>query len=85
MDFEEDIRRQILTELPPRPSSAAELGQKSVRDLLVIYRKWQSRLIRPTAARRHRSQQLLRNPLIADPAFKPGVELVITKLEQGPT
>lgn len=83
MNFEDDIRRQILAELPHDSSLAAELAQKSVRDLLILYRNWPGRLIQPKPRKVHRSQELLRNPLCGDPAIKPGIELIITELEQG--
>ncbi len=83
IDFESDIRQQILAELPHKPSATAELARKSLSDLVVIYRNWQRRLIQPRPRRVHCSKALVRNPLALDPAWKPALQQIKKKLKAG--
>lgn len=83
MDLLEDIRQFVLSSLPCLPSARAELEEKDAHELLVIYRNWQERLIRPVPRRVHRSQALLANPLAGRAQNGPALEQIARMLEIG--
>lgn len=83
VDLLEDIRQFVLSHLPCLPSARAELEAKDAHELLVIYRNWQERLIRPVPRRVHRSQALLANPLAGHAKHGPALEQIARMLETG--
>lgn len=83
MNFEEDIREFVLRNLPHDSNFTAELRAKTPQDLLIIYGNWRSRLVSIGLRRVHRSKALIVNPLSMDARYKPGLEAIIAKLENG--
>ena len=45
MNFEQDIRDQVMAELPHCPADAPALRAKHVSDLLITYLNWRDRFI----------------------------------------
>lgn len=83
MDLLEDIRQFVLSSLPCLPSARTELEAKDAHELLVIYRNWQERLIRPVPRKVYRSQALSANPLAEHPQYGPALEQIARMLEAG--
>lgn len=83
MDFLEDIRRFVLDRLPCREGGRAELAAMSATDLLIVYRNWSDRLIRPTPRRVHQSHALLANPLASDPLYEPALRQIMDRFRSG--
>src|SRR2546422_10559564 len=83
MDFEQDIRAHVLSNLPHDSGVAQELAAKSARDLLIIFRNWMNRHVNPHPRIIHRSKALDRNPLASDPAYQPALEEIVRKIQNG--
>ena len=83
MDFDADIRQQILSRLPRSPEFDTDLAGMKVRDLLVVYANWLSRLVSPQARRVHQSRALHANPLTADSRYAPGLAQIISRITNG--
>ena len=83
MDFDTDIRAEVLGTLPCDLTARAELEALNAADLLVIYLSWQKRFIPPRPRTVHRSGALRSNPLVSDPAYGPDLETLIRKFEAG--
>jgi hypothetical protein len=83
MDLEGDIRRDILAHLPHEASDRAELTALPLRDLLVVYRNWSSRIVSSKPRKVHCSAALLSNPLARDPRYKPALDQIIAFTKAG--
>jgi hypothetical protein len=83
MDFDADIREQILARLPRAPEVDAEISAMATRDLLTIYVYWLSRLISPQPRQVHKSKVLLANPLATDTRYAPGLHQIISRVTNG--
>ena len=83
MNFENDIRRHVLTHLPHEVADTPTLAAKGIGDLLSIYFNWLHRLVPARPRQIHRSRSLLANPLAADPVHRQGLDQLIEKIENG--
>ncbi|MCR6732610.1 MAG: hypothetical protein NVV83_00190 [Afipia sp.] len=83
MNFEDDIRQFVLTNLPYDPKFNTELAAKSAQDLLIIFGNWKSRIVSAQPRQVRGSVALLANPLSKDPQYQPVLDQIIAKIETG--
>jgi hypothetical protein len=67
MDFEEDIRQHVLSNLPNKSKFNQDLAAKDASELLIIYGNWCNRLVKAQPRRVHESKVLRANPHASDP------------------
>jgi hypothetical protein len=83
MDFEEDIRQHVLSNLPNKSKFNQDLAAKDASELLIIYGNWCNRLVKAQPRRVHESKVLRANPHASDPQYGPGLAQIIAKLQNG--
>lgn len=83
MDFLRDIRQIVLSTLPCMASARRELEAKDTRELLIIFRNWQERLIQPVPRQVHWSRALLANKFTRDERFSSALKQIAKTLELG--
>lgn len=83
LNFDEDIRQHVLANLPYASGYAQKLAALDPHELLIIYKNWLDRLVRPVPRAVHCSSALKANPLASDPAYKAPLEQIIEKLKTG--
>jgi hypothetical protein len=83
MDFEEDMRRCVLAELPHQQRDRTELAALKIRDLLLVYRNWRNRVVSNKPRRVHCSTALLSNPTAADLVYKEALDQIVAFVESG--
>jgi hypothetical protein len=83
VDFDADIRQQILAKLPRSPDFDAELAGMRIRDLLTVYANWLSRLVYPQPRQVRESKLLRANPLTSDSRYAPALTQIISRVTNG--
>jgi hypothetical protein len=83
MDFENDIRDQVLAALPHDRRDLQELRAKSIGELLVIYINWTSRFVVPRPRRIFISGALAAKRPLAVPSEEAALAVLIDMIEQG--
>ena len=84
VDLKNDLRRQILQNLPHDRNDArlvGELNAAGIGKLAVIYLNWLSRLVRPVPRRVLKSTQLMANPLAQ--TFSTALSAIETAIQEG--
>lgn len=83
INFDEDIRQQVLEHLPPFPGDRGALASKGTYDLLTIYVNWLRRLVPAQPRRVHSSEALLASQCSLADKHRTGLDQLIAKIETG--